>query len=349
MEVTFFLYRCILGNMKVRFILIILPLTLMLTSCLGMGIQMPAPVSNYGQSPGAGSAGVHNVVKGDTLYSISRRYKIPMSDIAIANKMHAPFKLYEGQRLKLPPPLEYRVRQGDTLYSISRLFGVNQSSIARLNNIRAPYTIRAGQVLRLPSASHKMQMAKLNRALVSKRPQSAAVSTARGSSDIRKQKQKQTYKKPVGNNRHKPSSSTRSHKYNKSAKVPKRSLAKFQWPVRGKIISAFGPKKNGLHNDGINIKAPKGTPVRAAENGVVVYAGNELKGSGNLVLIRHSGGWLSAYAHMQKILITKGQEVKHGQTIGTVGKTGSVSTPQLHFEIRRGTAPLNPVNYLARR
>jgi len=117
-------------------------------------------------------------------------------------------------------------------------------------------------------------------------------------------------------------------------------------PVDGKIISNFGPKQGGLHNDGINIRAPKGTPVRAAQNGVVVYSGNDLEGYGNLILVRHQNNMMSAYAHLDKTLIKRGDTVKQGQSIGTVGSTGQVNTPQLHFEIRKGTKALNPVKYL---
>jgi murein DD-endopeptidase MepM/ murein hydrolase activator NlpD len=131
-----------------------------------------------------------------------------------------------------------------------------------------------------------------------------------------------------------------------TATVPKRSSSKFLTPVAGKVISSYGPKSDGLHNDGINIKAPEGTPVRAAENGVVVYAGNELEASGNLIIIRHQDRWMTAYAHMSKLLVKRGDTVKRGQSIGTVGSTGSVDSPQLHFEVRRGTEALNPKQYI---
>ena len=117
-------------------------------------------------------------------------------------------------------------------------------------------------------------------------------------------------------------------------------------PVDGKVISGFGPKEGGLHNDGINIKAPKGTPVRAAENGVVAYVGSEMAGYGNLVLIKHQDRWITAYAHMDKTLVKKGDVVKAGQSIGTVGSTGGVESAQLHFEVRKGTQAVNPNSYL---
>ena len=130
------------------------------------------------------------------------------------------------------------------------------------------------------------------------------------------------------------------------SKTPARSSSKFMKPVEGALISSYGPKKGGLHNDGINIRAPKGAAVRAAENGVVVYAGDEIKGSGNLILVRHSDRWMTAYAHLDKINVARGAVIKRGQSIGAVGSTGSVDSPQLHFEVRRGTQAINPKIYL---
>jgi len=116
----------------------------------------------------------------------------------------------------------------------------------------------------------------------------------------------------------------------------------FGWPVRGTIISGFGPKGKGLDNDGINISAPKGSPVKAAEGGMVAYAGNEMKGFGNLVLIRHEGGWVTAYAHLERLVVAKESIVAKGDMIGTVGTTGGVSSPQLHFETRQDGKPVDP-------
>ena len=134
-----------------------------------------------------------------------------------------------------------------------------------------------------------------------------------------------------------------------SKKLPKitgRSSSKFSWPVRGKILSAYGAKSNGLFNDGINISAKQGTAVMAAENGVVAYAGNEVKGMGNLIIIQHSDGWMTVYAHMDSMTVKRGTRVNVGQKIGTVGKTGKVDSSQLHFEIRKGTKAYNPSSYL---
>ncbi len=127
---------------------------------------------------------------------------------------------------------------------------------------------------------------------------------------------------------------------------PPRSGRTFAWPVRGRILSTFGPKPDGLHNDGINIAARAGAPVIAAENGVVVYSGNEMRGFGNLLLVRHADGWMTAYAHLDRVLVQKGQKVTRGQAIATIGNSGGADQPQLHFEIRKGTQAVDPAKFL---
>jgi murein DD-endopeptidase MepM/ murein hydrolase activator NlpD len=112
--------------------------------------------------------------------------------------------------------------------------------------------------------------------------------------------------------------------------------------VKGAILSPYGPRPNGERNDGINIAAANGTPIRAAAAGIVSYVGNELKGYGNLVLIRHDNGYVTAYAHTGEIIVARGAHVEQGQTIAYAGETGDVAAPQLHFEIRRGTTPIDP-------
>ena len=124
------------------------------------------------------------------------------------------------------------------------------------------------------------------------------------------------------------------------------SGGRFLWPVRGKIISGYGQKEGGLFNDGINIAVKEGTPVVAADSGAVVYAGNEIRGFGNLVLIKHANGWMTAYAHNEALLVRRGEEVRRGQIIARAGASGTVQVPQLHFEIRRGSHAVDPMKYL---
>ena len=117
--------------------------------------------------------------------------------------------------------------------------------------------------------------------------------------------------------------------------------------MRGRIIAGFGAKPNGEKNDGINLAVPEGTSVKAAEAGTVIYAGNELEGYGNLVLIRHADGWVSAYANNESLAVKRGDKVRRGETVAHAGMTGSVSSPQVHFELRKGAKPVNPLDYLA--
>jgi murein DD-endopeptidase MepM/ murein hydrolase activator NlpD len=131
-----------------------------------------------------------------------------------------------------------------------------------------------------------------------------------------------------------------------AAKAADAATPSFRWPARGRVISSAGAMSNGQQNDGINIALPEGTSIHAAEDGVVAYAGSELKGYGNLVLVRHSNGFVTAYAHASEILVKRGDQVRRGQVIAKSGQTGNVSSPQLHFEIRKGSAPVDPTQYL---
>jgi murein DD-endopeptidase MepM/ murein hydrolase activator NlpD len=126
------------------------------------------------------------------------------------------------------------------------------------------------------------------------------------------------------------------------------AVPSFRWPVNGRIIQAFGPKPTGQQNDGINVSVPEGTAIKAAEDGVVAYAGNELKTYGNLVLIRHANGYVTAYAHASEIMVKRDDTVKRGQVIAKSGQTGSVTAPQVHFEIRKGSTPIDPGPFLAK-
>ncbi len=131
-----------------------------------------------------------------------------------------------------------------------------------------------------------------------------------------------------------------------SARTPG-SGPQFRAPVRGRVISGFGPKPGGARNDGVNFAVPEGTGVRAAEDGTVAYAGNELKGYGNLVLIKHADGYVTAYAHNSELMVKRGDTVRRGQIVAKAGQSGGVSTPQLHFEIRKGSQPVDPSQYVA--
>ncbi len=348
---------------------ILLSVLLVVAACR-VDEQAPAPVTHYGTGAGAGSAGAHSVIAGDTIYIISQRYSIPMRDIAAYNNLNPPFFLKPGQRLRLPPPREYVVRRGDSLYTLSRMFGLSTSDMASQNNLGAPYTLSAGQVLKLPAvpapaedgyrvASYapvravptpphlvRSSPAPAGGPMVKIAPPPVPVTAmVQGGTKVEVYTPPDPVEVAVSLPdeplQHKPSPRSPV-----TAKTPKRASNKFLRPVSGKVVSGYGPKANGLHNDGINIRAEEGAPVHAAENGVVVYAGDELKGSGNLILIRHADRWMTAYAHMGNVTVKRGDTVTRGQMIGTVGTSGSVDAPQLHFEVRRGTEALNPQPYM---
>ena len=277
--------------------------------------------SNRPQTTGAASSAFVNanaviVGKGDTIYGLSKRHRVSPRAIIDANNLRAPYILKQGQRLVLPRVREYAVRKGDSLSVIARIYDADMYAIARLNGLRPPYTIYVGQRLVLPN---------INRTRPVSVPIAEVPPPKRSSITARSQAQPKSVPAP-----------------------PTRSGKGFTWPVRGKVLSSYGGKSAGLKNDGINIAAPRGAPVVAAENGVVAYAGNELRGFGNLLLLKHSGGWITAYAHNETLLVKRGDKIRKGQTIAKVGSSGSVQKPQLHFELRKGKKAINPIKHLPR-
>ena len=275
------------------------------------------------------------VTKGDTLYSISRRYDVPLRDLITTNNLTPPYTLSIGQVIRIPSAKYHIVAKGDTLYSISKAYGVDLTTLSRVNHIEPPYTLAIGQRLDLPGAV-TTNTAAYDREDTTEwyAPKTTSKKTTASTKKTTTVKKASTAKKTTVK---KASTST--------TKVQKRT-SKFAWPVKGKVISKFGTIGKGRTNDGINIRAAKGTAVKAADKGTVVYAGNELKGFGNLILVKHSGGWITAYAHNQKLLVKKGQKVVKGEKIATVGDTGGVNEPQLHFEVRAGKKAVNPLAYL---
>jgi murein DD-endopeptidase MepM/ murein hydrolase activator NlpD len=271
------------------------------------------------------------VQKGDTLYSLSRRYNTPIRDIIEVNHLTPPYTLYVGRVLRLPIARYHTVAHGDTLYSISRHYNVDITTLSKLNHLREPYALSIGQKLALPaSIGGTISTTSVSPASVSSSPTVKSIYSASTSSQPKTQTKSVT--KLTTSSTQKVISSTRK--------------TKFMWPIRGTIISRFGTIGKGRSNDGINIKAPLGTLIKAADAGKVVYVGNELKGFGNLILIQHNDGWITAYAHTNSFLVKKGQQVQKGASIAKVGSSGGVNIPQLHFEVRAGKKPVNPMLYL---
>ena len=273
-------------------------------------------------APSGPAAASVTAASGDTVYNIARRHRVSVRAVIEANNLTPPYRLRAGQRLVLPRPRAHLVKRGDTLYGISRRYRVGMYALARANGLAPPYTILVGQRLRLPGGSAPAKSEPKTAAAAPKAAKAAPPRTSAG------------LPAPVS-------------KPPPPIPAPPASTGKgFVWPVRGKVVSGFGPKAKGLHNDGVNISAPRGAPVRAAENGVIAYAGNELRGFGNLLLVKHDNGWITAYAHTQDLAVKRGERVKKGQVIAHIGSSGNVTTPQLHFELRRGKNAVDPVKYL---
>ena len=237
------------------------------------------------------------------------------------------------------------VARGDTLYSLSRKYSVPVNDLAVMNNLTPPFNLTVGQKIRVPNLARvSVEQVRTDDVKVAVKSTNATVQT-----QPQQKRDAKTIAEKVGAEKKVVATPVKKISSDPTKKLPKinaRSSSKFSWPVRGKILSNYGAKSSGLFNDGINIGATRGTAVKAAENGVVAYAGNEVKGMGNLIIIQHEDGWMTVYAHMDSMVVRRGARVSVGQQIGTVGKTGKVDSPQLHFEIRKGTKAYNPTQYL---
>ncbi len=303
-----------------------------LAACAGSGGRAVVIDRSYeNRETSRPAAGEYVVQAGDTVYGIAQRSGISTRALIDWNGLRPPYTLIVGDRLKLPVSQGYVVQRGDSLYAISRRFGVDMATLARANNLRAPYTIHVGQNLRLPrGATPAAGQDNVQTASLPPASRSDATSTAA-----------RPAVKPAP-----PRTPVTTRPVKTVPAPPPRASSGFVWPVEGRVLSTFGAKKNGLHNDGVNIAAPRGAPVRAADNGVVAYAGKEIRGFGNLLLIKHEGGLITAYAHNDAVLVARGDKVTRGQVIAKVGTSGGVETPQLHFEVRQGTRAVDPTRYL---
>ena len=253
-------------------------------------------------------SGAYTVRRGDTLSEIALRCGVDMQELARANGLYRPYMLNVGQILSMPRPPVHVVQRGENLYRIGLMYDIPFQQLAAHNGIRAPYELEVGQEIRLPQGATVINLAS--------RDSSASASSTRS-----------------------PSRST-------SPPPAQTGAPQFAWPLRGSVLSSFGRKPDGGRNDGINIEARAGDSVHAAAPGQVVYAGSELAGYGQLVLIRHTGGFVTAYAHNSRLLVREGDQVSQGQVIAEAGATGSVDRPQVHFEIRNGVNPVDPMRYL---
>lgn len=333
----------------------------------------------------AGKGEQIEVQQGDTLYALSKRHKVSIAELMSANDLKNP-NLKPGQKLYLPAgrrpggaqkPLArpeavaaapgapaksptpvpsnwtgtYTIKPGDSLSVIARQHKVREAELQAVNGIADVRKVRPGTVIKVPEgiaaaaatpspasealASPGQQPTLLNvpgageRQRVAAAPQ--AVTDAAPSADIKGK-----------------ADQVASADASASGGVEPLPGGKLRWPVKGKVVVGFGPRPDGTHNDGVNLSVPLGADVHAAEAGVVAYAGNELKGYGNLVLIRHDNGWVTAYAHNDQLLVKRGDKIKRGQVVGKAGKTGTVDQPQVHFELRQGSKPIDPTPYMER-
>ena len=285
---------------------------------------------------------------GETVEILSRRYGVPVVAIMRANNLADASRIQPGQRIVIPSsqhgqnasaqsatrgPIVHTVMPHDTLTSIAKRYNVKRAEIAYTNKINEYVALRVGQKLTIPNV---------------------AVATSNGAKNAANPPDRAPHAETAGPQRRAETApavdSVATVKPADSEPEPKPAAAgglQFRWPAKGRVISNFGGKPNGQQNDGINISVPENTAIKASEDGVVAYAGNELKGYGNLVLIKHTDGWVTAYAHNSEILVHRGETVKRGQVISKAGQSGGVASPQLHFEIRKGSTPVDPAQHLS--
>ncbi|HEY3911704.1 MAG TPA: peptidoglycan DD-metalloendopeptidase family protein [Stellaceae bacterium] len=338
---------------------------LLLTGC-GTRFGGPAPVVNGGEAAPAPAPAEIVVQRGQTLSGIAHHYHVPMQVVAEANHLSPPYRILAGAALVIPGGMTPTGAAGpsvamatappappfpETPVATATLPPPTPEGAARGASSepdrgqpvplgppafsppepaapRAPPQIAGGAAPAQPTS----------RATAQGRPPASAVASLTPPGGLAAPAHTEAPGAPraVATAEPPPAPPSAAHRG-----------GSFLWPVRGHVLENYGTGPDGTHNDGINIAAPRGAPVQATDAGVVAYAGNELRGYGNLVLIKHPNGWISAYAHCDLILVRTGQKVARGQVIARVGSTGNVSEPQLHFELRRGKQPVNPRDYLA--
>ena len=298
----------------------------------------------------------------DTLEILARRYNVTPAAILQANGYKGPRVLSPGQQLIIPRPSAvaaapamsvpasrplvaaaapsvHVVNHGDTLMGIARRSHISAAELARANGLAPGAKLRIGTKLNVPVKASAAAAPVAQPAVAQAAPVSVAPVTRVATVAVDPRQKARL-------------AQTSGIEEVAAAETPVKAaeatgaLPTFRWPVRGKVITSYGAKTNGKANDGINLAVPEGTPVKAAEDGVVAYSGNELKGYGNLVLIRHSNGYVTAYAHASELLVKRGDTIKRGQVIAKSGQSGEVASPQLHFEIRKGSTPVDPLQFL---
>jgi len=315
-----------------------------------------APVAD--ETPAAGDHGAggrvtttqsrgetYKAKKGDTLAKVAAKLDTSVSQLKRLNHLKGG-AIHAGQVLRGPSFAEhvYTAVSGDTLAGIAQRFSISVASLRAENEwSKRVVSVRPGQKVYLPDGYRDRNAEAEERPL---RSYLRPGETSRGEPTLPSQPQPyspsgqpRSYAPPPGSQN--PSAVTPTPAPT-DAQVAQLSKGRFQWPIQGDVISEFGPKAGGQRNDGINIQAEAGAPVRAAADGDVVYAGDQVPGFGNLVLIKHADGWATAYSHLSRIDVKAQQKITQGQQIGQAGATGGVTEPQLHFEVRYGAHAVDP-------
>lgn len=253
---------------------------------------------------------------------------------------------YPGSGAKPNAAASYVVRNKDTVDGIARRYGVSPQTIIERNKLKPPYMLRAGQTIEIPGAKVVEPSSSTETAAASPNPPAAvkreALAPPPGQSESSRSEAPKSEAPKSAAPAAEPGQPT---PLSPPAKEKATRAPRFEWPVHGKIVVPYG-NHDGQKNDGIDIQAEKDTPVHAADSGTVVYAGNEVRGMGNLLLVSHPGGYITAYGYNDSLLVKKGETVKKGQIIAKVGISGSAPDPRLHFEVRRGNKTIDPTTVL---
>ena len=294
---------------------------------------LPAPPPAWQARPVSPDAqtiqpGLYVVEPGDTLRAIGDRTGAGSEAIARANALPPPFVIRPGQRLAIPGGRYHLVRAGQTGIAIARAYGVDWSRIVTANDLAEPYTLRVGMRVLVPGAQSSSTAAERAAAFrldiddivtggepalaANERPARASASPRRVLSSTQ------------------------------AIAEPTRLTSGFAWPVHGRIVARFGPGASGEKFNGVKIAVPLGTPILAAADGVVAYAGSGVPTLGGLVIVKHGDSWTTVYGHASQLLVQRGQSVKRGQTVALSGDSGFADRPEVHFEMRKGRTPVDP-------
>jgi len=288
---------------------------------------VPASPQRTTAAPVHRPAGIHVVAPRETLISIAKLYSKPRGEIALANGIAPTAALRVGQRLTIPGIGQEKIKTAAVM---------PPATTAAAKSATPPVPPQARPVAQAKPQAQPAPAPSAPAPAVGQKPPVQPKSAA-----PQKTAEAKSEKARIAVPANDTAAEAKDGQPSSTGAVPT-----FRWPVRGRVIAGFGPKPSGQQNDGINLAVPEGTSAKAAEDGVVAYSGNELKGYGNLVLVRHSNGYVTAYAHASELKVKRGDAVKRGQIIALAGQTGTVSSPQLHFEIRKGSTPVDPTQFL---